>query len=265
MLENANKSMVAFNYPMEPSLDVTFWDRTFNRKLIIGSQQILMHKPFLFKTRTEPLILEQLSIWQVSEPSALQFQWASESCVEEVADEETKELEHSVEEQEDDAVLAAAQAVIEKRMMQSATKNVPFDETANRPFTGNPANRPTPSSSTSKVTYATPPKPSTPTDSTAPKVTPPTIPNHISNTTNTQYSLKTPVEDSKQAQELYDMIMNTPIPGVTPRHILATSPDVRKLIKEDTTTRKVPTSTTASVISLPVICQLSTHSFMKPT
>jgi hypothetical protein len=43
------------------------------------------------------------------------------------------------------------------------------------------------------------------------------------------------------------MILDTPILGVTPRHILATSPDVRKLVKEDTTTRKIPTASVGSV------------------
>lgn len=43
------------------------------------------------------------------------------------------------------------------------------------------------------------------------------------------------------------MRMNTPISGVTSRHISAAAPDVCKLMKEDITARKVPTTTTASV------------------
>ena len=67
-----------------------------------------------------------VGLWQVSQPSASQYQWATLSRIEEVLDdnEVKSRLEINVEEQEDDAVLAAAQAVIDKRATCSLTKNV---------------------------------------------------------------------------------------------------------------------------------------------
>lgn len=46
------------------------------------------------------------------------------------------------------------------------------------------------------------------------------------------------------------MILDMPIPGITPCHILATSSDIQKLIKEDTTTRKLPSASIGSLNTL---------------
>jgi hypothetical protein len=43
------------------------------------------------------------------------------------------------------------------------------------------------------------------------------------------------------------MILDTQIPGITPHHILTASADVHKLVKEDMTTKKVPTVSVGTV------------------
>jgi hypothetical protein len=53
------------------------------------------------------------------------------------------------------------------------------------------------------------------------------------------------------------MILNTPIPGITPRHILAASADVHKLMKEDMTTKKVPTALVGTVTTAPGITHVA--------
>jgi hypothetical protein len=165
-------------------------------------------------------------------------------------------LESSIETQEGDAILAAAQAVIEKRTTRSASKNVRFDPDPARPFIGNPAKRaattPTSASSNTDKAIKSPVPSQTPLPSPSPpiaqKVTAP-IPSSSSSTSAApQFSFKTPIEDPSRATELYSMILDTPIPGVTPRNILAASADVRKLAKEDTTTRKIPT-VSAGIVS----------------
>lgn len=134
-----------------------------------------------------------------------------------------------------------------------------------RPFTGNPANHTTPLSTSSLSKPIEPPvtKPTTqssPSSTVSQKVMAPTPSSTISPSNAPQFSFKMPIEDSSHAQQLYSMILNTLIPGITPRPILATSPDIQKLVKEDTTTRKVPSAS----VDLLAPCQ-TIHQLPRPS
>jgi hypothetical protein len=61
-----------------------------------------------------PLVLVRL--WQVNEPSVSQYQWMEAGRIEEIDMGEVNALESSIETQEDDVILAAAQAIMEKRV-----------------------------------------------------------------------------------------------------------------------------------------------------
>lgn len=76
-----------------------------NTKTILISEQNCMAHPHA-----------TVGLWQVSKPSASHYQWAELSHIEEVisGDRETNALEASIETQEDDAILAVVQAVVEK-------------------------------------------------------------------------------------------------------------------------------------------------------
>jgi hypothetical protein len=208
-----------------------------------------------------------MGLWKISEPSMSQYHWAEQARIEEVPteDEDTNALESSVKAQEDDAILVAAQAIIEKRTMHSALKNIRFDSPPAHPFTGNPANHSTSTSPSAPSSSDKTDKPlsgsqallSASSTATPQKVTPPSPLPTSSSSTAPQFSFKTPIEDSSHAQELYSMILNTPIPGITPRHILAASADVRKLVKEDTTTKKVPTALVGTVTTDPGITHVA--------
>lgn len=198
-----------------------------------------------------------VGMWQVANPAIAQYQWATETDttkIEEVT-EYSRGLEDDVESQEDEAVLSAAQAILEKRTTRSATRNARTEEIPHRPFTGNPANRPMNAAKPTNLDKQSTEGAPGPKATSAPKVTPPTVPQSSTNTANPQYIFRTPIEDVKKTQELYQLIMDVPIPGITPRHIFSVSPDIRKLIKEDTTTRKVSPDNTASV-------NLTTHGNM---
>lgn len=86
-----------------------------------------------------------VGLWKVSKPSTSQYHWAEQAQIEEVPmeDENTNTLESNIKVQEDKAILAAAQAVIEKQTMGSASKNIKFDSPPACPFTGNPVNHTT--------------------------------------------------------------------------------------------------------------------------
>ncbi|KAF7763893.1 hypothetical protein Agabi119p4_8430 [Agaricus bisporus var. burnettii] len=61
-----------------------------------------------------------------------------------------------------------------------------------------------------------------------------------------QYRYSTPIEDPAITQNVIQRSLDTPFP-ITLRELYSTSPDVRKLIKDQITTRRIPVGQTATV------------------